>query len=68
MSNIKSNECCVCMDNIKTHAFVPCGHMCICEECLWELELKTYPLKCPLCRQISEKTLKVINCGVPKKK
>eukprot|EP01084_Bolivina_argentea_P172589 298980_1 len=26
-------ECLVCVDKPKTHAFVPCGHKCVCEIC-----------------------------------
>jgi hypothetical protein len=26
-------ECSVCMVNNKTHVLVPCGHLCVCQEC-----------------------------------
>jgi hypothetical protein len=24
------NDCVMCMDAVKSHAFVPCGHVCVC--------------------------------------
>ena len=36
--------CCVCQDAKKTHAFVPCGHKCVCANCAAKCET------CPLCR------------------
>ena len=44
----QNKSCCICMeDGASTHLFVPCGHKCICEECVslqvWE--------ECPVCRQ-----------------
>lgn len=28
-----AKECSVCLSNSATHAFLPCGHLCICEAC-----------------------------------
>ena len=28
-----ASECSVCMDNKKNHVLIPCGHVCVCEEC-----------------------------------
>ena len=39
------NACVVCLDAAKTHIFVPCGHLCVCESCTTSLNLK-----CPICR------------------
>lgn len=41
--------CVVCLDNAKSHAFVPCGHLCVCQNCAEAL--KQMPVQtCPLCR------------------
>jgi len=37
--------CCICMDAPPVYAFVPCGHLCLCETCQ-----KAYDqTNCPLC-------------------
>ena len=36
--------CCICQTNEKTHAPLPCFHMCMCETCSVRVEA------CPLCR------------------
>lgn len=46
------NACCTCLNTTATHMFVPCGHLCICNDCEQRLEDK----KCPLCRE------EYINC------
>lgn len=38
------NLCCICQENPKTGAFIPCGHKCTCEVCGPPLST------CPLCR------------------
>lgn len=41
--------CVVCFDNAKSHAFVPCGHLCVCQNCAEAV--KQMPVQtCPLCR------------------
>jgi len=42
---IKDEQCCVCMDKPKNHAFTGCGHMCVCGDCVDRCFNK-----CPLCR------------------
>jgi hypothetical protein len=39
--------CVVRLDDEKTHAFVPCGHRCVCGRCGEAITDK----KCPVCRQ-----------------
>lgn len=48
--------CVVCLDAPRTHALVPCGHMCLCEACT------TTPVgkKCPICRDKARRTLSVL--------
>lgn len=43
-----NSECCVCMENSKTHILIPCAHMCVCNACADDL-LKKQQL-CPICR------------------
>ena len=45
------DECCVCMEARKTHAFVPCGHRCVCEGCADCIMAASK--ECPVCRQAS---------------
>jgi len=44
-----ANECIVCMDAAPTHAFIPCGHRCVCLACS-ETIMSTSPRRCPVCR------------------
>lgn len=56
---IETEECAVCMEVQKTHAFVPCGHRCVCVGCS-EAIMKSSK-KCPLCNQVSACAIKVYN-------
>ncbi|XP_051167014.1 uncharacterized protein LOC127285187 [Leptopilina boulardi] len=51
---IGSPICCVCKVNQSTHTFVPCGHVCICDDCKTDYEennIENRSLQvCPLCR------------------
>jgi len=42
------SRCVVCLDGRADCAAIPCGHMCLCEECAYEL--KTTVSSCPICR------------------
>ena len=44
----KKNVCVVCLENKKSHAFNPCGHMCVCETCADKIIQSD--CKCPICR------------------
>lgn len=48
-NNVNSNnnklECCVCMDKQSSIVYLPCGHICCCNEC----DLKVQGI-CPKCR------------------
>jgi len=39
--------CVICFDGEKTHAFIPCGHFCVCENCAERLKDNG---DCPVCR------------------
>ena len=38
--------CAICLENVYTHAFLPCGHKCICVTCATGRKWKI----CPICR------------------
>jgi len=40
--------CCICMHEIKTHAFLPCGHLITCATCSEQVMATTGA--CPVCR------------------
>jgi hypothetical protein len=42
----KEDECSVCYTNKKTHACIPCGHLCLCYKCKSNVEDK-----CPICNE-----------------
>ena len=43
--------CCICLTNIKNCAYIHCGHMCICEECMNNNKYKKWKNKCPICKK-----------------
>jgi hypothetical protein len=51
-------ECVVCMDETRSHAFVPCGHRCVCEECSGVLMATAQP-RCPVCRAPAMATMHI---------
>ena len=44
----ENDLCSICLEQPKTCAFVPCGHVCVCNDCSKDL-----PLTCIICRQES---------------
>lgn len=51
-NKIFESECCViCMDNNPTHVMNPCGHKCICFDCLNEYQNNKTRANCPCCRK-----------------
>eukprot|EP01083_Nonionella_stella_P047775 127893_1 len=52
----RENECVICFDKSRTHVFVPCGHHCICEDCI-----PLFNETCPLCKTQCDKIIKVYN-------
>jgi hypothetical protein len=42
-------SCVVCMESPKTHAFVPCGHICACGDC--GARVMSSMASCPYCRE-----------------
>lgn len=48
------NECVVCMERESDMVFLPCGHLCCCNNCQMPL------IECPICRGKLERRVKVI--------
>lgn len=56
-SNSYGSECCVCLDEQATHAFVPCGHLVVCKSCGDAIVSSTR--HCPICDCLTHGTCKV---------
>lgn len=56
-TQLPDGECCVCLDKQSTHAFVPCGHLCVCGSCA-ELLMRV-DAKCPYCRARAQETCQI---------
>lgn len=54
-SSTMQTECVICMDEKCEVVFIPCGHMCCCQECA-NKELDS----CPMCRGSIERKIKVM--------
>mmetsp|Transcript_17451 Transcript_17451/g.32939 ORF Transcript_17451/g.32939 Transcript_17451/m.32939 type:complete len:1239 (+) Transcript_17451:1-3717(+) len=50
-------ECCVCLDRGKSHALLPCGHLCTCMDCADYLAARGAP--CPVCRRTIEQAVQI---------
>ena len=53
-----SVACCVCLTAAQTHAFMPCGHRCVCATCA-ELVMDTESAACVLCRQAARECVQI---------
>lgn len=58
--NTDGNSCVVCMSEQRTQVFIPCGHVCCCEDCAKEM-MDTNAGKCPTCRQVSTGHYKIFH-------
>jgi len=61
VADIYAHECVICMEGRRSHAFVPCGHMCVCETCALSPEARNSKLgmRCPVCRKKAFIVMKV---------
>jgi len=50
------SKCSICIDNIKSHIIVPCGHKSICGDCAPQI---LQGGTCPICRQDIQSIIKV---------
>ena len=59
--------CVLCLDAVRTHLFVPCGHLAVCEACSERIQdaadLDEHAIaacvRCPLCRQASSQVIRL---------
>ena len=59
-----ATKCVVCLDSPKTHLLQPCGHYCICSECLEEMKGFVASLRiCPMCREPFKSSQRVWDAG-----
>jgi hypothetical protein len=53
-TEVEWKACSICFENEKTHACIPCGHMCLCAFCAEDLSKKGVQgqniTRCPICR------------------
>ena len=56
----RSSKCIICLARAQTHAFVPCGHRCSCEEC-GEAWISKHSRTCPMCRTPSYGFMRVFD-------
>ena len=56
----EDSECVVCMEQEKTHIFIPCGHKCVCKACA-DVVMKDVGAKCPLCRKKASQVYRVFD-------
>merc|ERR1711997_1002205 len=43
-----SKLCIVCLDGDRDHVIIPCGHICVCTDCMWLYSRGG--AECPICR------------------
>lgn len=49
----KESECCICMAARFQIAFIPCGHLCVCQQCSISVDY------CPVCRKNIEDRVQI---------
>ena len=49
----EDTSCVVCLEGVRTHAFLPCGHRAICGGCSAKLTT------CPMCREPFERVVRI---------
>ena len=54
-----SHLCCICYFQAKTHALIPCGHMCLCESCAAMLPPSFS--RCPMCRKEIQQVVRIFS-------
>jgi len=53
----EGSQCVICIDRVASHAFLPCGHRCICKKCSTDMKQKNLwgaGKKCPLCKRAAK--------------
>ena len=57
-SECLSNVCVICHSNQSTKAVIPCGHMCLCDNCA-DVMAADLVEKCPICRGPLQDTMRI---------
>jgi hypothetical protein len=55
----ESKKCVVCMENDACRVFVPCGHVCLCNECGNMEGMRKCGFRCPECRRDIDMSVRV---------
>jgi len=62
MSSSSSPICVLCKENIAGWAIIPCGHLCLCEECAVDYS----PSRgCPICEEPYDLCIQIITHAIP---
>ena len=54
----RSEACVICLDSPSSHAFVPCGHLCVCLSCA-AMVMRSDSRECPMCRTTPQSAMRV---------
>lgn len=54
-------NCIICLQSAATYAFVPCGHLCLCYECLHPFRGSAKGSLCPVCRTQIVSSLRIFS-------
>ena len=56
---VEPTVCSICLDAYTSHAFIPCGHRCVCAKCASIAVLTASWPRCPLCRSRATSVVKI---------
>ena len=60
LTSRQRSTCAICLERPLTHAFVPCGHRCVCTEC-GDSWFHMHSRSCPVCRAPSTGCMRVFD-------
>jgi len=52
-------KCVICLEGTRSRIFVPCGHLCICEDCNTNMAFAFDNVTCPVCRSPAKDVIKI---------
>ena len=55
----EDSSCIICLQSKREYAFVPCGHLCICNDC--SICVANLDSRCPICRCDATHVMKIFN-------
>lgn len=56
-AEVPPDTCIICLHQMRSHAFVPCGHVCVCKAC-GDSTMRQSGC-CPLCRQKAQQAMRL---------